>query len=249
MPPAPDGGRAACRRLHPWRGLGCGQPRHSRPDHADARPLLGCCGRGRRLRPVAGGEVPGGDRAVCSRSCGTCTNVAPTTASTAARLALAGDSGGAAMCLATTLLLRDQAARRSRRSRCTTGCSACVTPCRAGSSAVRGTASPRPTSTTTWTATWPIRPTRAARTSTASGPTSAAASPPTYLAAAELDPLLDDTAALAAILTEHGVPCSHEVFDGVLHGFLHNSRMLDAAATALGNGGAFLRPRPRPTPD
>jgi acetyl esterase len=65
--------------------------------------------------------------------------------------------------------------------------------------------------------------------------------PATYLAAAELDPLLDDTTALAAILGEHGVACSHEVFGGVLHGFLHNSRMLDAAATALGNGGAFLR--------
>ena len=65
--------------------------------------------------------------------------------------------------------------------------------------------------------------------------------PPTYLVAAELDPLRDDTATLAAILTELGVPCSHEVFPGVLHAFLHNSRMLDAAAAALAHGGAFLR--------
>lgn len=65
--------------------------------------------------------------------------------------------------------------------------------------------------------------------------------PPTYLVAAELDPLRDDTATLAAILIELGIPCSHEVFPGVLHAFLHNSRMLDAAATALAHGGAFLR--------
>jgi acetyl esterase len=65
--------------------------------------------------------------------------------------------------------------------------------------------------------------------------------PPTYLAAAELDPLRDDTATLADMLREHGVPCSHDVFPAVLHGFLHNSRMLDTAATALGQGGAFLR--------
>ncbi len=65
--------------------------------------------------------------------------------------------------------------------------------------------------------------------------------PPTYLAAAELDPLRDDTAALAAMLGEHQVACSHEVFPAVLHGFLHNSRMLDEAAIALQHGGDFLQ--------
>lgn len=65
--------------------------------------------------------------------------------------------------------------------------------------------------------------------------------PPTYLAAAELDPLRDDTAALVAILDRCGVPCEREVFPGVLHAFLHYSRMLDAAAAALQHGGAFLR--------
>lgn len=65
--------------------------------------------------------------------------------------------------------------------------------------------------------------------------------PPSYLASALLDPLHDDTAALAAMLRRHQVPCSHEEFDGVLHGFLHNSRMLDDAVVALRHGGAFLR--------
>ena len=65
--------------------------------------------------------------------------------------------------------------------------------------------------------------------------------PATYLASAELDPLRDDTAALVAMLQQHGVTHRHEVFPGVLHGLLHNSRLLDAAGVALRHGGAFLR--------
>jgi acetyl esterase len=78
--------------------------------------------------------------------------------------------------------------------------------------------------------------------------------PPTYIAAAELDPLRDDSAALAMMLANHGVPHQLEVFEGVIHAFLHNSRMLDAAWDALRRGAAFAReafaaPRPRTGPD
>lgn len=65
--------------------------------------------------------------------------------------------------------------------------------------------------------------------------------PAVYLAAAELDPLRDDSAALAAVLDMHQVPLEYEVFPGVLHAFLHNSRLLDAASQALEHGGCFLR--------
>jgi acetyl esterase len=68
-----------------------------------------------------------------------------------------------------------------------------------------------------------------------------AAAPPCYVAAAEFDPLLDDSAALAAILDRHGVEHVFRTFPGVLHAFLHNARLLDAAAEALAEGGAFLR--------
>lgn len=37
------------------------------------------------------------------------------------------------------------------------------------------------------------------------------------------------------------MPAEQDVFDGVLHGFLHHSRMLDDAVVALQRGGAFLR--------
>ncbi|MDR1710282.1 MAG: acetyl esterase [Propionibacteriaceae bacterium] len=64
--------------------------------------------------------------------------------------------------------------------------------------------------------------------------------PPSYIAAAELDPLRDDSAALAMMLANHGVDHEHELFPGVLHAFLHNSRLLDAAWDALRHGAAFL---------
>lgn len=65
--------------------------------------------------------------------------------------------------------------------------------------------------------------------------------PPCYISAAELDPLRDDSHAFAAILEEGGVPHQLEVVPGVLHAFLHYSRMLPEARTALDNGAAFYR--------
>lgn len=65
--------------------------------------------------------------------------------------------------------------------------------------------------------------------------------PPTYLAACGLDPLLDDSRTLAAVLAERGVRHRLDEFDGVLHGFLHHSRMLPEALDALEAGAAFYR--------
>lgn len=65
--------------------------------------------------------------------------------------------------------------------------------------------------------------------------------PPTYLVASALDPLLDDSRALAALLAAHGVEHRLRVVDGVLHGFLHHSRMLPEAREVLAEGAAFHR--------
>ena len=65
--------------------------------------------------------------------------------------------------------------------------------------------------------------------------------PPTYLLAATLDPLLDDTLALADAFAEHGVEHRLALVDGVLHGFLHYSRLLPEARAALADGAAFHR--------
>jgi len=73
-----------------------------------------------------------------------------------------------------------------------------------------------------------------------------AGTPPCFIAPCALDPLLDDSRALAALLEERGTPVELRVYDGVLHGFLHLSRMLDAALTAIQDGARFLRARLEP---
>lgn len=63
--------------------------------------------------------------------------------------------------------------------------------------------------------------------------------PPMYVAATDLDPLIDDSAALVRLLALHGVPHRYQVFTGVLHAFLHCSRDLPEAQTALDQGAGF----------
>ncbi len=162
------------------------------------------------------------------------------------RLALAGDSGGAAMCLATTLWLRDRADAGEP------GVDIVGLVLYYGMYGLRDSGSRRllggPWDGLTeadlayYLDCYLAGPAdlRSPYVDCLSADLSRGI-PPTHLVAAELDPLRDDTATLAAMLTQHGVPCSHEVLPGVLHAFLHNSRMLDAAATALAHGGAFLR--------
>ena len=65
--------------------------------------------------------------------------------------------------------------------------------------------------------------------------------PPLFVAAAALDPLLDDSTALAALLAAADAAHELKTYDGVLHGFLHYSRVVDQAATALADGAAWLR--------
>lgn len=64
--------------------------------------------------------------------------------------------------------------------------------------------------------------------------------PPLYLAAAGLDPLLDDTLALARRLAHAGVAHRCDVVPGVIHGFLRMARELPAAQATLEAAGAYL---------
>jgi len=65
--------------------------------------------------------------------------------------------------------------------------------------------------------------------------------PPTWLLACELDPLLDDSVAVAGRLAEAGIEHRFVRYDGVLHGFIHYSRILPKAMQALDEGAAALR--------
>ncbi len=64
--------------------------------------------------------------------------------------------------------------------------------------------------------------------------------PPTCIVAAALDPLLDDSLTLKQMLAGHGVPCEYRVYEGVLHGFLHYTKILPEANDALRQGAAFI---------
>lgn len=65
--------------------------------------------------------------------------------------------------------------------------------------------------------------------------------PSCYIAAAEFDPLKDDSTALATICEEYGIPCRFEMFEGVIHAFLHYTKMLDEANRALEHGAEYFR--------
>jgi acetyl esterase len=65
--------------------------------------------------------------------------------------------------------------------------------------------------------------------------------PPAHLIVGSLDPLLDDSHRLAAALTQAGVPCRLEVYDGINHGFIRYGRLIAAARRALGDCAAALR--------
>lgn len=65
--------------------------------------------------------------------------------------------------------------------------------------------------------------------------------PRLFLNAAGLDPLLDDTMMLASQLAHAGTPCEVDVVPGVSHGFLQQTREEPAALAALQRAGRFLR--------
>lgn len=65
--------------------------------------------------------------------------------------------------------------------------------------------------------------------------------PPAHLCAAEVDPLRDDSLALAARLRAAGVRAECRVYPGVVHGFTLMSRTVDIARRALQDAGAALR--------
>ncbi|MDC4233034.1 alpha/beta hydrolase fold domain-containing protein [Actinomyces sp. B33] len=68
--------------------------------------------------------------------------------------------------------------------------------------------------------------------------------PPCYVAAAGLDPLRDDSRALAEILGICGVPRVFHEVEGVIHGFLHHSRMLDQTMSVLTEAADFYTEHP-----
>jgi len=65
--------------------------------------------------------------------------------------------------------------------------------------------------------------------------------PPAFIAAAGMDPLLDDSVVMHELLGEAGVESKLAIYDGVLHGFLHYSRMLDRSKEAIDDAAQAIR--------
>ncbi len=65
--------------------------------------------------------------------------------------------------------------------------------------------------------------------------------PATFLASAELDPLKDDSTTLHHILKNNGVPCEHVEYPGVLHAFIHYTKMLDEANACIEHSAMFWK--------
>ena len=65
--------------------------------------------------------------------------------------------------------------------------------------------------------------------------------PPCCIIVSDIDPLLDDSKTLAYFLEENGVSCEMHLHRGVLHGFMHYSRMLDASVKGLEQCSDFLK--------
>lgn len=162
-----------------------------------------------------------------------------------ARIALAGDSAGAHLALAATLALRDRG-----------GALPATLLLYYGSYGLRDSASRRlyggPWDGLTAAALAFYRDCYLRGPEDARDPrydllaAALAGAPPAFVAACALDPLQDDSRALAARLEEQGTPVELRVYDGVLHGFLHLSRVVDLAMTAIQDGARFLRVRLEP---
>ena len=77
--------------------------------------------------------------------------------------------------------------------------------------------------------------------------------PPLFLNAAGLDPLRDDTVALADKLSRTNTPFEFHRYEGVIHGFMQMASQLPEARQAFEDAAAFIRSRrsadaPAPTP-
>lgn len=65
--------------------------------------------------------------------------------------------------------------------------------------------------------------------------------PPTFIAAAEFDPLRDEAAAYAAKLGEAGVAVQYTCYEGLIHGFMGMAPAVEPARIALEEAGATLK--------
>jgi acetyl esterase len=65
--------------------------------------------------------------------------------------------------------------------------------------------------------------------------------PPAFVITAEFDPLRDQGMAYAEAMAAAGVPVTARVYDGMFHGFLSMTELMDVAKVAFDDAVAALR--------
>lgn len=70
--------------------------------------------------------------------------------------------------------------------------------------------------------------------------------PPSFICCGTIDPLVDNSTLLYEILQDKGQPCELKLYPGVMHSFLHYSRMMEDSWDALRRGGQFVRDHKKP---
>ena len=161
----------------------------------------------------------------------------------AGRLALAGDSAGANLALATSLALRDRGWAQPDAAALIYGAFSAEADKRAHRAYGDGS---YVLSTAAMLWFWDqYVPDPARRDDPLAAPLGAdlRGLPPLYIAAAELDPLRDDSERLAGCLALAGVDFDYRLWRGVTHACLMMSRMLPAADRQIAEIAAFLRGR------
>ena len=156
------------------------------------------------------------------------------------RLAVGGDSAGANLALAAALALRDAGERALSFQLLIYGCYSTDTESASWQRFGRGAGLSQTQMRWIWE-TYLKRPEQQRDWRAAPILAEPAGLPPAHLVVGALDPLLDDSNALASRLKKAGVPCKLTVCDGINHGFIRYGRLIATARRAIGDCGAALR--------
>jgi acetyl esterase len=150
------------------------------------------------------------------------------------RLAVGGDSAGANLALAVALALRDAGERALRFQLLIYGVYSTDTESQSWQRFGQGAGLSQSQMRWIWE-TYLERPEQKSDWRAAPLLADLARLPPAHLIVGNLDPLLDDSRALAARLKERGVPCELTVYEGINHGFIRYGRLIATARRAIGD--------------
>jgi len=157
-----------------------------------------------------------------------------------ARLAIGGDSAGANLALATTLVLRAAGEQPIRFQLLVYGVYSTDTESPSWQQFGQGAGLSQTQMRWIWE-TYAESPDQLKDWRLAALEADLAGLPPAFLIVGSLDPLLDDSHKLAAKLKAAGVKCELTVYPGINHGFIRYGRLIGTARRAIADCAAALK--------